>query len=122
MQQDTNKTSATHSPPLTVAGIVDLLVQGYSFPQVIDAHPDTVHKLPAVADYFDSLASMPTGQTVGFCMEAMRDLYRRSLEIGDLANAKSCIVELSKMAKASAAPAQRKNATRPKTIAKSSCR
>jgi len=116
-QQDTNEILQP-SKPLTVAGIVDLLIQGHSFPQIVEFGGKRAEKLlPEVCHYFDEVGTQNSAQVMGFAMEALRDLYRRSLEIGDLANAKSCIVEIAKLAKRTQ-PAN--SATAPKR--RSACR
>jgi hypothetical protein len=103
----------------TPAKIVDLLLQGHSIPQIIEygreSGMDAEGALPDVITYLEAVASQPRKQVIGFCMESLRDIYRQALTVGDFSLARSCIMDLAKLAAADSvkpARATRKSACR----------
>jgi hypothetical protein len=53
----------------------------------------------ALASLFE-VANQPQDMVVGWCMEAAKDIMRKSLETGDLSNALACVREIAKLKKA----------------------
>jgi len=59
------------------------------------------------------LAAEPADTKLGFCQEAARDLYRRSIEVGDFAGALAALKEFAKLSNLYSAGRTRRPASPP---------
>jgi hypothetical protein len=83
-----------------MAQVYDLIIQGHSMANVMEFCKDKlgVDGLPLIMESKTRMmdaARTPRDLVLGFCMEGLKDLYNKSVLVGDLANAAKCLKQLS---------------------------
>lgn len=97
-------TSKTTGDPATYQ-VLKWLLSGADEQQIREALADQFPKanadrcLAAVMSHFEAIAEADRSVIRGWCLEAFRDLYQRSLAIGDFGTALKAIKELSRLSK-----------------------
>jgi len=76
------------------------LIAGYSLSDVIDFACENFDGVTAeqvvetAASWFQSASQEDDDFRAGWCAEAYKELYRKMIEVGDYAGAKSCVQEI----------------------------
>ena len=86
-----------------MAQVHDLIIQGHSMANVLEFCKDKlgVDGIPLILESKNRMieaAGTPRAMVIGFCMEGLKDLYNKSVSVGDLANAAKCLKQLSDIA------------------------